>query len=97
MPTFDYLLTDMSQWSDEQLEGMSMGIIQQALLLFKHGRDSDYMNQYFQKLFSSLEPYSKKNQYANLIISFSVYIMRWFKVSSLRFIVEGNRNFLQFN
>ena len=75
MPTFDYLLADMSQWSDEQLEGMSMGIIQQALLLFKHGRDSNYMHQYFQKLFSSLESYSKNNQYTNLIISFSVYII----------------------
>ena len=75
MPTFDYLLADTNQWSDEQLEGMSIGIIQQALLLFKHGRDSNYMHQYFQKLFSSLESYSKNNQYTNLIISFSVYVI----------------------
>ncbi|MEM9718582.1 MAG: hypothetical protein AAGA10_05020 [Bacteroidota bacterium] len=28
-----------------------------------------------QQLFSSLEPYSRKNQYTNLIISFSVYVI----------------------
>ena len=73
LPTSDYLLTQINSLSDEQLEQMQIGILRQAFLLLKHGRDPNYLFQNFHTLFSSLEPYSQANQYSNLIISLSVY------------------------
>ena len=86
MPSFEYVLTDMSKWSDDQLEKMNLGILRQAILLMKHGRDTSYIYQYFQDLFSSLEPFSQTNQYTNLIISFSVYILTVGGISEETFI-----------
>ena len=73
LPTFDYLLTQINSLSDEQLEQMQIGILRQAFLLLKHGRDPNYLFQNFHTLFSSLELYSQANQYSNLIISLSIY------------------------
>ncbi|MEM9717691.1 MAG: Rpn family recombination-promoting nuclease/putative transposase [Bacteroidota bacterium] len=75
IPSFNYLLTNIGNLTDNQLEEMHIGVLQQALFLFKHGKDSSYMFHHFQELFRGLEPYSQSNQYTSLIISFAVYIL----------------------
>ena len=75
LPSFEYLLTDLNKWSDERLEKLSMGILRQALVLLKDTRNQMDIRPFFLELFSSLEPYTQANQYSNLLISFSVYIL----------------------
>ncbi len=73
-PSFDYLLTDLGTFSDEELSEKPLGILHQALLLLKHTRYQKDIKSFFLKIFSSLEPYSEPNQYTELIKSYSVYI-----------------------
>lgn len=73
-PSFDYLLTDLSRFSDEDLTQMPIGILHQALLLLKYTRNQKDIRPFFLEIFTSLEPYSQIHQYINLILSYSVYI-----------------------
>ena len=74
LPSFDYLLTDLGNYSDEAFKQMPLGILRQALQLLKHSRTHPDIGSLFLEIFSSLEPYSSENQYTNLIFSYSVYI-----------------------
>ena len=73
-PSFDYLLTDLSRFTDEAFKHMPIGILRQALRLLKHTRNHTDIGSFFLEIFTNLEPYSNENQYANLIFSYSVYI-----------------------
>ncbi|MDB4285741.1 Rpn family recombination-promoting nuclease/putative transposase [bacterium] len=74
IPSFDYLLTDLNELSDEDIMAMNAGLLINTLLLFKHYGEDDYIRTSIQTLFVGTEPFASKAPSRNKIISFLVYL-----------------------
>lgn len=55
IPNFQYLLTDLSQYTDEELFAMEVGFLLSTLLLLKNKRNKDFIKQYHEEIFIFVE------------------------------------------
>ena len=57
IPNFQYLLTDLADWSDEALMTLRAGVVKNILLVLKHFKETQYIKQHIDRLFWEAEPY----------------------------------------
>ena len=57
IPNFEYLLTDLKDWSDEALMTLQAGLVKNLFLILKHFKDVQYIQRYIDRLFWGAEPY----------------------------------------
>ncbi len=57
IPSFQYLLTDLADWSDEALMTLQAGLVRNVLLVLKHFKETQYIKQHIDRLFWEAEPY----------------------------------------
>ena len=57
IPNFQYLLTDLADWSDEALMTLKVGLVKNLFLILKHFKDVQYIQRYIDRLFWGAEPY----------------------------------------
>ncbi len=50
VPEMDYIFINVSDLSDEQIEGLALMVLSKLLLTLKHGRDADFVAQNFGKM-----------------------------------------------
>ena len=46
IPNFEYILNDLSKYSDEEILKLEVGVLMTTLLLFKHKGDKDFLLQH---------------------------------------------------
>ena len=74
IPAFEYLLTDLRNWSDEGLRVLEAEILKKTLLLFKHYGEDEYVREHFEFLFTFRDANVEDEQIRSIIISFFVYL-----------------------
>ncbi len=55
IPSFQYLLTDLSKYTDKELFALEIGFLFSTLLLLKHKRDKDFIKQNHEEIFIFVE------------------------------------------
>ena len=87
IPKFDYHLTDLSHYSDEQLLALKMGYLVNTLLALKHRRDEEYIKNHFERIFVYSEHYWVTEQGRNFLKIVVVYVLQTTELSRKE--VEG--------
>ena len=86
IPAFEYLLTDLRNWSDEGLRVLEAEILKKTLLLFKHYGEDEYVREHFQFLFTFRDANVEDEQIRSIIISFFVYLTLTTKLEREEFV-----------
>ena len=85
IPSFDYILVDMKDLTDEEILSMNAGLLINTLLLFKHYGEKDYIKTFVNRLFSGLEPFIRDNTSRNKISNFVVYLWKTSEIEDEEF------------
>lgn len=76
IPHFEFLVTDLSTFSDESLQKMQLGVLMNVLLAFKHHGENEYIRSNFEDLFVHLENYRSAESGRNLMQVLFVYLSK---------------------
>ncbi|MEZ4886128.1 MAG: Rpn family recombination-promoting nuclease/putative transposase [Chitinophagales bacterium] len=76
IPKFDYHLTDLTHYTDEQLLALKMGYLVNTLLALKHRREDAYIKAHFERLFVYAEQYLESERGRNFLEIVVVYILQ---------------------
>ena len=74
IPRFDYHLLNIGNWTDDQIIALEEAFLVNALLVFKHIWDEDFILQNIQKLLIYLDQQIETIQGKNLLSSIVVYL-----------------------
>lgn len=75
IPKFEYLLTDLGDYSDDDITSLNVGYLMNTFLLLKHARDQEYVRQnIYTLLVSGVQPNIESGK--NFVNVFSVYITK---------------------
>ena len=91
IPNFQYLLTDLADWSDEALMTLQAGLVRNVLLVLKHFKETQYIKQHIDRLFWEAEPYladPSQKQYIKILWN---YIYGTNKLSILEIRILGEK------
>ena len=83
LPDFDFILIDLSKYSDQQIVDTEAGLLVNMLLLMRHSFDTDYLAKNVEILLNGLEDYDPESEYWNFVHSFFVYYLKLFKNNSM--------------
>ncbi len=83
LPDFDFILIDLSKYSDQQIIDTEAGLLVNMLLLLRHSFDNDYLVKNVEILLRGLEDYDPESEYWNFVHSFFVYFLKLFKNNSM--------------
>ena len=86
IPNFDFLLTNLQDWTDEGIRMLNTEILKKTLLLFKHYGEDAYFREHFQYLFTFRDANMEDEQIRSIIISFFVYLTLTTKLEREEFI-----------
>ena len=76
VPNFDYLLTDLSKISDEEILAIGANYLANTLLVLKHSWDGDYILRNGRKIFQYAEVYVKSEEGRIFIQIIQIYIFQ---------------------
>jgi predicted transposase/invertase (TIGR01784 family) len=76
IPDFQYELTDLSKYSDEQLIQMNIGKLLNIFLAMQHVRDIEYIKKHFDVFLIHLDSYLKTEEGENFFQSLLVYLLK---------------------
>jgi len=74
IPTFDYLLINMNDYSDEFIENLKTGFLKNALLILKHSSDEAYLVNNAGKIYSKVENIEDKERQQILFKTLTSYL-----------------------
>ena len=57
IPNFDYVFTNLADWTDEALMSLQVGLLKNTLLILKHFKEVQYTQQHIDRLFWGVESY----------------------------------------
>jgi hypothetical protein len=83
LPDFDFILIDLSKYSDQQIIDTEAGLLVNMLLLMRHSFDSAYLAKNVELLLRGFEDYDPESEYWNFVHSFFVYFLKLFKNNSM--------------
>lgn len=86
VPDFEYLLTDLRQWSDDTLLTLQAGLLRNVFMLFKHHGDTGYIRQNLPNLFWQTTHLIEDQRARNLIYAMLVYIAETTEIEERDFI-----------
>jgi len=76
LPIFEYHLTDLSTFSDKDIEKLNVIYLMATLLLFKHYDDENYILTEYTKVFVKMEDKIDSDVGENFTTSILVYILK---------------------
>jgi len=74
VPRFEFLLTDLSRFTDENLRQMQLGALFNVFLALKHNGENEYIRTNFEELFVHLASYIATERGRNLVQMLFVYL-----------------------
>lgn len=75
LPSFDYHLIDLNDYTDEQILSLKKSFLINSLLALKHKNDSEYVRKYAKRIFQNLDLF-EGTQYNTLFVrTLIIYIM----------------------
>ncbi|MEK7257987.1 MAG: Rpn family recombination-promoting nuclease/putative transposase [Bacteroidota bacterium] len=81
-PLFEFILVDLSKYSDEFILQLEAMFLVNALLLLKHSGDSSYIRENFEQVFVYSEEYEKTDEGKKFVATLLVYIERTTDISA---------------
>jgi predicted transposase/invertase (TIGR01784 family) len=90
LPSFDYKLTDLTQYSDEQIFSFQQSLLVKSLLTLRFGSKADWVLSHFKLLFVAIENDEATEYLRNFFFAQFVYVMNNndFEKSEINNIVE---------
>ena len=76
VPLFDFEFLNISMWSDERIIALEEAFLINALLVFKHIWDEEYVQRNINRLFVLLDRVPDREERTNFIESIFVYLLR---------------------
>ena len=76
IPKFDYLLTDLNKFTDEELLMLNAGFLVNTLIALKHSGDEEYLKEFVERIFYRGEKYIETEVGENFIKKMNVYLSR---------------------
>lgn len=74
IPTFEYILLDIAQIPDEQLEDLQFLLLRNIFLALKHSRNEEYVDHYWQKIVIFAPSVLKKSVFRSLVLATILYM-----------------------
>ena len=90
LPSFQYILTDLANYSDEELIAMEIGFLLSTLLLLKHKSDKDFLKQFHREIFIFVEHLPDNPSTDSFLEAMIIYISRTniFEAMELKELIE---------
>ena len=66
----------MTQWEDEEIMDMKAGFLINALMLFKHHKEDQYILKYPEKIFFGLDKTGKNSVDGDFLLTLFVYLIK---------------------
>ena len=76
IPTFDYQLTDLTDYSEEQILSFQMSMLVKAMLTLRFGTDLEWILSHVQTLFVGYEEDTQTEHLRNFFLAQFVYVQR---------------------
>ena len=80
IPNFDYLLTDLANYSDKELLALEVSFLLSTLLLLKHKSDKTFIQQNYQEIFIFVEQLKEHPNTGNFLEIMILYLFRTYKL-----------------
>jgi len=80
IPNFEYILTDLNDYSDEEILMLQIGFLTNAFLAMKHSGDENYLRKYAIRIFKDGEEFLKSELGVNLMKILSIYLSKTTKL-----------------
>ena len=79
LPDFDFIIIDLSKYSDKQIMDTEAGLLINMLLLLRHSFDTTYLVNNFDVIMSGVEDYDRDSEYWQFAHSLLVYFFKLLK------------------
>lgn len=76
IPDFEYLLTDLSQLSDDKILSLEKGFLVNAFLVLKHSREKEYVKEFTNRIYVYGKQYIKTETGMNFLRLIAFYISK---------------------
>ena len=80
IPNFNYLLTDLANYSDEELFTLEVSFLLSTLLLLKHKGDKAFIKQHYREIFIFVEEFKDNPNTGNFLEIMILYMFRSHKL-----------------
>jgi len=80
IPSFNYLLTDLANYSDEELFALEVSFLLSTLLLLKHKGDKEFIKQNYREIFIFVEELKDNPNTGNFLEIMILYMFRSHKL-----------------
>ena len=91
LPSFDYILSDLNKWPEEYFKESNDNILHPVIRLLKYIKNKAYLRSHFVEIFTTLEPFVRKDEKYNLVISLFVYLSQGSGLGSKEIIELSNQ------
>jgi hypothetical protein len=79
LPDFDFIIIDLSKYSDQEILDTHAGLLVNMLLLLRHSFDADYLVKNVELLMTGIEDYDADSDYWNFVQMLFVYFLKLLK------------------
>jgi hypothetical protein len=79
LPIFEFIVVDLSKYSDQVILDTNAGLLVNALLLFRHSSDADYLSKNVKALTKGLDNYDEESDYWQYVLTIFFYFSKLLK------------------
>jgi Putative transposase, YhgA-like len=79
LPIFEFIVVDLSKYSDKAIMDTNAGLLVNALLLFRHSSDADYLSKNVKALTKGLDNYDEESDYWQYVLTIYFYFSKLLK------------------
>jgi Putative transposase, YhgA-like len=79
LPDFEFIVIDLSKYSDQEILDTQAGLLVNMLLLLRHSFDHDYLVKNVELLLTGIEDYDPDSDYWNFVQMLFVYFLKLLK------------------
>lgn len=83
LPIFEFIVVDLSKYSDQTILNTNAGLLVNALLLFRHSFDSEYLSQNVEILTKGVDNYDKESDYWQYVLTICSYFSKLLKGNAM--------------
>ncbi|MEO1261276.1 MAG: Rpn family recombination-promoting nuclease/putative transposase [Bacteroidota bacterium] len=80
MPSFEFIMADLSRYADEQILAIGMSFLTSSLLLFKHKRDKEFVLNNYREIFIFVENYKSRQETERFLETLILYVYQSFAI-----------------
>ena len=83
LPIFELIVIDLSKYSDQTILDTNAGLLVNALLLFRHSFDPEYLSKNVETLTKGVDNYDKESDYWQYILTICSYFSKLLKGNAM--------------